>query len=111
VDGNYDLYFQRGQKYGIQEFLVPALEENPESEEFGSFINNQYFESPPKKRFALIHNMGREYGWGFKRSSNPRPEKSFRAVKNLPLYYYKPSGEAAWNFENALEPIQLRNKS
>jgi hypothetical protein len=57
VDGNHDLYFQRDDKYGIQEFLVPALKENPGSEEFGSFINNKYFESPPPQKYSLIFTI------------------------------------------------------
>jgi hypothetical protein len=43
VDGDHDVYFQAEEKYGIQEFLRPALEEHLGSDAFGSFINNKYF--------------------------------------------------------------------
>lgn len=47
VPSDVDLYFQTDEKYGIQEFLRPALEEDVEGDELGSLINPEYLNSAP----------------------------------------------------------------
>jgi hypothetical protein len=47
VHGDDDLYFQTDEKYGIQEFLRPALEEDVEGDSLGFFINPEYLNSAP----------------------------------------------------------------
>lgn len=50
VHGDVDLYFQTDEKYGIQEFLRPALEEDVEGDSLGSFINPEYLNSAPARK-------------------------------------------------------------
>ncbi|KAE9369740.1 hypothetical protein N431DRAFT_493510 [Stipitochalara longipes BDJ] len=50
VNGDHDLYFQTNKRYGIQELFTLINNKDRGSDAFGSFINNQYFDSAPPKK-------------------------------------------------------------
>ncbi len=79
VHGNVDIYFQTGEKYGIQEFLRPALEEEVEGDLLGYFINPEYLNSAPTWSHGKIMNFshGRP-GWkNHSTSTTSRPKRSY----------------------------------